>query len=333
MRRTSPAYQLRTILHFGVALAAVALVAAVAASAPAAAPATTPLVVRTACTDTAALVSTSQPRLVRMVVATTHRTFTYDWPVKPFDRQHPVRGNIDDPRGNNTKGWSFHFGIDIAVPDGTAVYAIEAGTASIENAEAVGIMSAGGHGFSYWHVTPAVRAGQVVARHQLIAHVAGHWQHVHLGESFGSTWVNPLRAGGIGPYADRTAPTVDEVGLDGTSLVVAAHDTPDPAVPGEWARKPVTPALVRWRTFTPRSISAWHLAVDFRSRVFFQRDFLSTYTRRTRQNHVHRPGQYCFYLQHGSSPAAGTVVQVEVRDIAGNTAVYTARLRGIGADL
>ena len=56
---------------------------------------------------------------------------SYPWPVKPFDRQHPVRGNFGDPRtlfntppttdGALTGGGSFqfHFGVDISAPDGT----------------------------------------------------------------------------------------------------------------------------------------------------------------------------------------------------------------------
>src|SRR5512133_1767736 len=38
----------------------------------------------------------------------------YGWPVKPFDRQHPVRANLDDPRIGHEGGTSFHFGIDIS---------------------------------------------------------------------------------------------------------------------------------------------------------------------------------------------------------------------------
>jgi murein DD-endopeptidase MepM/ murein hydrolase activator NlpD len=48
----------------------------------------------------------------------------YGWPVKPFNQQHPIRGAFDDPR----LGGSFHFGVDISVRDGTAVYAVAPGT-------------------------------------------------------------------------------------------------------------------------------------------------------------------------------------------------------------
>src|SRR5512142_825986 len=51
----------------------------------------------------------------------------YGWPVKPFDRQHPVRAFLDDPRIGHEGGRAFHFGIDVAAQDGTAVYAVEGG--------------------------------------------------------------------------------------------------------------------------------------------------------------------------------------------------------------
>ena len=47
----------------------------------------------------------------------------YPWPLEPFDRQHPVRGFLNDPRIADASH-AFHFGIDISAPDGTAVYAV-----------------------------------------------------------------------------------------------------------------------------------------------------------------------------------------------------------------
>ena len=50
----------------------------------------------------------------------------YGWPVKPFHRQHPVRGHFGDPRiGGQPKGSvkTVHFGVDVSAPDGTPVYA------------------------------------------------------------------------------------------------------------------------------------------------------------------------------------------------------------------
>ena len=64
--------------------------------------------------------------LVMPATAGASTASAYGWPVKPFDRQHPVRGFFGDPRiGMTPKGMhsGFHFGIDISCPNGTPVYA------------------------------------------------------------------------------------------------------------------------------------------------------------------------------------------------------------------
>ena len=51
----------------------------------------------------------------------------YSWPLKPFNRAHPIRGAFGDPRYHlDTEGSlsAFHFGVDIAAADGTRVYAV-----------------------------------------------------------------------------------------------------------------------------------------------------------------------------------------------------------------
>src|SRR6187551_850299 len=181
---------------------------------------------------------------------------SYGWPVKPFNSQHPVRGYLNDPR--NGSGNDFHFGIDISAPDGTAVYAVEAGQVVIENEYAVGVRGTT-RTFSYWHIHPTVRSGQRVRLHQLLGHVIAKAGHVHLAERVGGVCVNPLRPGGIGPYVDRTPPTVSSVEflrngrqVDATSLtgqldiVVETFDTTPMLVPDPWSRLPVTPARIRW---------------------------------------------------------------------------------------
>jgi hypothetical protein len=324
MRTEHPKYQLRTALRLA-ALLLIAIAAAAAATASAASPAAPAFTLRTTCTSSSpAFVSMTAPRLLLTTLGHAKRTWSYGWPVKPFDRQHPVRGFLNDPRTP-----SFHFGIDIAVPDGTPVYAVEAGTINIRTDEeqVIEVRTHGASLFAYWHVAPMVRQGQHVGLHQLIARVAKGWGHVHLGERDGVYYVNPLRDGGLGPYTDRTPPTVDWIGLDGQALVTAAHDTPDPRVPGAWADEPVTPGLLRWRTVDSSGRETpLRTAFDFRSDQLFPSRFGQVYTPRTRGNHKGQPGQYCFYLEHNARPKDGTIVEVEVSDTAGNTAVYAVIL-------
>ncbi len=87
----------------------------------------------------------------------------YGWPVKPFHRQHPVRGYFGDPRvgpdDDGTIHRTFHFGVDVAAPHGTAVYATASGVAAGNSLhpDVVRIMAGNGVEFSYWHIAPAVR--------------------------------------------------------------------------------------------------------------------------------------------------------------------------------
>ncbi len=85
----------------------------------------------------------------------------YAWPVKPFHGQHAVRANLDDPRIGHDGGESFHFGIDIAVPDGTPVYAVTGGEAYVRPGN-VAVVDRAGHSFAFWHVRAAVRNHQSV---------------------------------------------------------------------------------------------------------------------------------------------------------------------------
>src|SRR5207237_1482099 len=62
----------------------------------------------------------------------------YPWPIKPFNKQHPIRGFFGDPRTVFENGvlaggfdglgfFSFHQGIDISAPDGTPIYPVVSG--------------------------------------------------------------------------------------------------------------------------------------------------------------------------------------------------------------
>src|SRR5829696_6200295 len=93
---------------------------------------------------------------------------SYGWPLRPFHAQHPVRGFFGDPRIGRARDGSvirsFHFGIDIAGADGTPVFATLTGRvrAGAKGRDVVAIAGSRGRVFAYWHVVPAVTAGQRV---------------------------------------------------------------------------------------------------------------------------------------------------------------------------
>jgi hypothetical protein len=267
----------------------------------------------------------------------------YDWPVKPFDVQHPVRGSFDDPRAgmalDGQPELSFHSGIDISVPDGTPVYAIEAGWATLRPDAIVVTTLTTMHVFGYWHVKPAVHSGELVVQHQLIGTVEPDWGHVHLSESEGGIYLNPLRRGGIAPYADWTKPTIDDVlileprgkpanivAITGSvDLVADAYDTPPLAPLGLWAASRVTPALIRWRIVGVRSVVVpWLTAIDFRRYLLPSAVFDDVYAPGTTENRARRPGDYHLYLAHDLDtrmfPNGVYTLEVFAEDTRGNTA-------------
>lgn len=268
------------------------------------------------------------------------RAHAYDWPVKPFGVQHPVRGYFDDPRREKRPDGrlqeSFHSGIDISAPDGTAVYAIESGRVSLRRG-AVVVTSAGEHVFGYWHVRPAVLRGTYVFRHQLIGRIERGRGHVHLSESVGGVYLNPLRPDALAPYGDRTPPTVadaylsahgvpvDPSAVGGTvDLIAEAFDTPPLAPSPPFAQTRVTPALIRWRVvgLDGRIVIQWRTAIDFREHLLPSPLFAQVYAPGTIQNHANRPGDYRFYLARGwntgAVPDGLYLLQIEAFDTRGN---------------
>jgi hypothetical protein len=268
----------------------------------------------------------------------------YSWPVKPFDRAHPVRAYFNDPRISGASR-AFHFGIDISAPNGTPVYAVEAGVVHLEDERAISV-EAGGREFGYWHVIPAVRHRQRVARHELLGHVDAPWLHVHFAERHGASgYRNPLRAGALTPWTDRTKPRVTaieflrngkavppELVRGSVDVVAEAHDLPPRPVPPPWNGLPVTPAVIRWRVRRgAQSVRAWHTPVDFTKGLLPKERFSSVYAPGTRQNHAGKPGRYRFFLAHTWSTEllrdADYVLEVEARDLAGNVGTHAQPFR------
>lgn len=242
----------------------------------------------------------------------------YGWPIKPFDEQHAIRGAFDDPRD----GRSFHFGVDICAPDGTPVFAVAPGTV-FRYADAVAIRQPDGHEFSYWHVAATVAEHSYVDAGAQIGVVRAGWGHVHFAEWDGRTYVNPLRPGGLEPFADTTAPVVgpitvaaDRGRIDAT---VEAYDVPPITPPAPWQDARWTPEIVRWRLLHDgRELTPWTDATDFSAHLPPD-EFSSVYAPGTEQNAPGRPGRYVFWLVRGLRPEPGTYeLQVEAEDTRGN---------------
>jgi hypothetical protein len=264
-------------------------------------------------------------------------TTAYPWPVRPFDAAHPIRGGFDDPRiGRRSR--NFHFGIDIAVRDGTPVYSVAAGVVYLRHANAVCIRTNADQAFAYWHVIPVVGAGAAVAAQQLIGYVARGWGHVHFAEIEDGQVVNPTRPGALEPTADRVPPTIaavfavvrgadaDLLSLKGTfDLVADVSDTGDLRPAGVWRNAVVSPALLEWRLErNGQAQTGWNVAADFRTFRLPDAEFDAVYAPGTRQNTPGSPGRYLIYLAHrfdGARLHGDYRLRVRASDSAGNTTV------------
>lgn len=192
---------------------------------------------------------------------------SYGWPVKPFRQEHPVRGQLNDPRINggtfdSSSCRTFHQGVDISVSDGTAVYAVAPGRVEYIYASAIAVRGRKGAGvFGYWHIRPVVKNRARVKLHALLGYVEPGRGHVHFSEKRNRHYINPLRRGGLKPYTDHTPPTIGSISfydgayhaLDDSALAgivritVNAYDTPQ--LISNWPWAVVTPSWIRWRLF------------------------------------------------------------------------------------
>lgn len=289
----------------------------------------------------------------------------YGWPVRPFDRQHAIRGSFGDPRTIFTESlfaggidgpgsFSFHNGLDITAPNGTPVYPVVSGVARVVNGATVYVTTLDGRTFQYFHVVPEVVDGQaVVARRTILARVQAPYEHVHLAEIDGIRVVNPLLPGHLRPYVDRTRPVVDEIELRNPegralgslgvcgriSIVASAYDRPPLPVAGKFAGLPVAPALVTWELVKlgkgrviPRTTT-----VDLRTTLPLPRDFWNVYARGTYQNAPRfgpqqfsaMPGRYLFLLTSSlDTKSLGNgvyVVTAHAADARGNVGALSRR--------
>lgn len=247
----------------------------------------------------------------------------YPWPLRPFNKMHPLRAAFDDPRyhlGTNESALSaFHFGVDIAAKDGTRVYAVTPGFVRRYSDHVTVRRPATGRAYGYWHIHPAVHTGQHVRLHQFLGTIRKGWGHVHFAESIDGSYRNPLRKGALTPFRDRTKPKVDMIGFVGPSgenidpadvhgvvdIEADAYDTPPIAPPGPWSVARLAPALVMWKlSLNGVIVSNWSLSADFTYALMPGPLYPYVYAPGTYQNKAHRPGRYLFWITHGLDTTA-----------------------------
>jgi hypothetical protein len=292
------------------------------------------------------------------------RAFAYSWPIFPFDKPHPVRGNFGDPRtiyfDNFEVGgffgpgsFSFHNGVDIVAPGGTPVYPIASGIARKLNGSGVAVDSADRVEFDYVHITPSVFDGQyVVARKTILGRVHATSKHVHLTEIRGGHPRNPLAPTHLTPYFDTTRPRVTAIDFRrgerpllghevcGTVGITAeAYDRPEIPAPGVWGTMPVTPAELVWHVGHRRgpAVVTPELAFDVRDREPLNGLFWDTYARGSYQNvprfgrrqYLTLPGKFVFWLDRAFDTRKlenGTyIVAARATDTRGNVGALTKR--------
>ena len=235
----------------------------------------------------------------------------YPWPLKPFDKPHPIRANFGDPRTvyfdqppTSLEGpgvFRFHNGVDIAAPGGTRVYPVTTGIAHFLSPTWLAVRTLGVE-YRYIHIHPVVFEGQTVYRSRTVLGTVEPWAgHVHLTELRGGRAINPLRPGHLTPYFDHKKPTVTEVSVRGDdghtfarpyticgkiAMTAIAQDSTSMPVPGVWAGLPVAPASVSWTITTPdgRTIVRPHVVANFLQPLPPNSTFWDVYARGTFQN-------------------------------------------------
>jgi hypothetical protein len=306
-----------------------------------------------------------------VALACTGSASAYPWPFRPFTQQHPIRGFFGDPRTVYQSGIlagafagpafiSFHQGVDISAPNGTAIYPVESGRVHYLGAATLNLVTSHDVTFQYFHIIPIVGEGQeVLAKKTVLGYVQPPFGHVHLTEIDGTHAVNPLQPGHLGPYRDRTKPRVKDVivrnqsgdvqtpvGLCGrVEIDVDAYDTQPVPVPGTYHDLPVSPALVQWSMtrIGGKVVVPLKTVWDVRQVVPPNGQFFGNYAKGTYENsprfgnqqYSGMPGRYLYLLAPNfdtTDIANGNyVIAVRVGDVRGNVATATEQINVLNA--
>jgi hypothetical protein len=260
------------------------------------------------------------------------------WPLKPFHEAHPLRSGLNEWRPAN-----MHIGVDIQTADGTPVYAIQSGTAGVAGGGTVDVRVRVGS-YEYWHVRPAVHAGQYIRAHRtVIGQVIRGAGHLHLSELHGG-YLNPLRPGGrvLEPYRDSEEPVIGSPRRGGGQLFVEAFDAQSLRETIKYRTPVLAPAAVAWRARDARGRALDSLQFAYRGSHHYPTDAKSWVygPGTTPPTHVGAiaGGWACFWrfvvcvpkwnYRLAGVPAGAASLSVYAWDWAGNVAVRTSPLRG-----
>jgi murein DD-endopeptidase MepM/ murein hydrolase activator NlpD len=270
----------------------------------------------------------------------------YPWPLKPFDRPHPIRGAFGDPRyhvGVNGEVASFHFGVDIAARDGTRVYSVEPGYVHAYGAS-VTVTARTTREFGYWHIRPVVKTGTWVHKHQLLGYIRRGWGHVHFAESYKGAYKDPLRRGALTPFVDRAPPVVDSIALVSATgapvdvrhvsgvvgVVASAYDVPPLTPAAPWSVARLAPAAIWWQ-LSGNGVEESVPLADFGSGILPNSLYGLVYAPGTYQNKPNRPGKYLFWgaqsLDTTALPDGTYQLTVSAEDTRANIGTLTIQVQ------
>jgi hypothetical protein len=172
------------------------------------------------------------------------------WPLKPFHEQHPLRAGLNERRRAN-----MHEGVDIQAADGSPVYAIQPGTATVIGVGTVDERVQVGS-YQYWHIHHRVSDGQYVTPYAtVVGTIIKSAGHVHVSEVQGGRFLNPLRPGGrvLAPWTDTAAPIIGRPSITkdarGFHAVVRIFDPQSFRELVKYRTPVLAPAAVAYRGF------------------------------------------------------------------------------------
>ena len=212
------------------------------------------------------------------------RTATYGWPRQAIPPAAPRTRVLRRPaHRDDAEGHAQQLPLRdrrSRCPNGTAVYATLDGVVRLESFRPgdrlrSSVVTATRSSSTGTSSRPSATAQRVKAYVTVVGWAEPPWEHVHFSERRDGVYVNPLRPGALGPFADTTTPWLEQLRAEvggrpvsiargAVDLVVEAYDETPIRVPGRWGGKPVTPALLRWRVTTAAGRVAAALALGDR---------------------------------------------------------------------